>query len=152
VGNKATIITPAITVSTSIYAADDVVGGRLTLTNAMRVSSGTGLLTDILMTCADGETFGSRILLFDTTTASSIADQSPFTWGAGDHAKLLAIVNIATGDFTTIAGDTVAHKQNLNILVAANGSANLYAYVLATGTPTFGAATDLSIRFKFVQD
>ncbi len=118
----------------------------------MRVTSGSGVLQDITLTTADGEALACRILFFDTTTASSIADNAAFAWGAGDHAKFLGYVDVAAGDWITLDSDGVCHKQNLGIVVAANGSQNLYAYILATATPTFTATTDLSVRFKFFQD
>lgn len=152
VGGNSTVITPTVTVTAGAYSAGDVIGGRITLTNAMRITSGTGVWQDLFITTADGETPELWALLFDSTTASSISDNAAFAWGAGDHAKCLAAVHIAAADWLTIGSDGVLHKQNLGIVVAANGSQNLYAYLVAVGTPTFGATSDVVARFKFLRD
>ncbi len=152
VGGETRTIRPSITVTAGAYSAGDVVGGRLTLTNAMRVTSGTGVLQDILMTCADGEAPELWVLLFNATTASSIADNAAFAWGAGDHAKLVGFVHIAPEDWITIGGDTVCPKENLGIVVEANATTNIYVYLVTVGTPTFAATTDVSAAFKFLCD
>jgi hypothetical protein len=152
VGGNSIAITPAITVTAGAYSAADVVGGRQTLTDAMRVTSGTGVLQDIILTTKDGELLEGYILLFDTTTASSIADNAAFVWGSGDQAKLLAFVTVVSANWTVLDGDGVCHKQNLGIVVQANGAKHLYAYFVTTGTPTFGTTSDLGIRYKFQRD
>jgi hypothetical protein len=152
VGGNSAVIRPTITVTAGAYSANDVVGARQTLTNAMRVSSGTGVLQDILITTADGEALAGNILLFNSTTASSIADNAAFAWGAGDHAKLLGIVTVSASDYVTMDSDGICHKQGLGIVVAASGSQSLYAYFVTTGTPTFAATTDLQIAYKFLRD
>jgi hypothetical protein len=138
-GISQAVIRPTIAVTAGAYAAGDVVGGRITLTNAMRTSGGTGKLTDLLITTADGELFECTVLLFDAATASAI----------GDHAKLLARIPVVAADYATLGADGVAHLRNLGVGVAAVGSANLIAYVVATATPTFAATTDLAVAFKF---
>jgi hypothetical protein len=148
-GISQAVIRPTIAVTAGAYSAGDVVGGRITLTNAMRTSGGTGKLTDLLITTADGELFECTVLLFDAATASAIADNAAFAWGAGDHAKLLARIPVVAADYATLGADGVAHLRNLGVGVAAVGSANLIAYVVATATPTFAATTDLAVAFKF---
>jgi hypothetical protein len=152
VGGATAAVTPPITVSTAIYAAGDVIGGRLTLTNAVRITSGTGILQDISMTTADAEALACRILIFDSQPATNPTDNNAFTWGSGDRARLLGVVDVASGDWITVAGTGICHKQQIGMVIAANGSLNLFAFIVATATPQFTAVSDLSVRFKFLQD
>lgn len=149
-GAWATIITPTVTCTAGAYSAGDVIGGRLTLTNAMRITSGTGILQNIILTTADGETPELWIPFFDSATASSIADNAAFAWGSGDHAKFLGAVHVETADWQTRGSDGVYDSGPLARIVAANGSRNLYAYIMAVGTPTFGATTDVTFRSAFL--
>ncbi len=153
VGGHTVVLRPPITVTAGAYSAADVVGGELTLTNALRTSNGSGVLQDIVITTEDGELFQCTILVFDANPAANVADNGAWAWGSGDHDRLLAKVVVGTSDYTTLGGDGVAHMKNLGVGVkGADSSTSLYAYVIATDTPTFSATGDLNIAFKFLQD
>lgn len=152
-GGHVAVIRPTITVTAGAYSAADVVGGELTLTNALRISNGTGVLQDIVITTEDGEAFQCTILVFDANPAANVSDNGAWAWGSGDHDRLIAKVVVATSDYTTLGGDGVAHLKNLGIGVkGADGTTSLYAYIIATDTPTFAATGDLNVAFKFLQD
>jgi hypothetical protein len=149
--NPPTIIRPSITVSLSAYTAGDVVGGEITLTDAMRVTSGSGYLDSVIIHDTDNEKAAFTLLFFDADPAANVADNAAFSWGTGDPAKLLAKVTVATVDYETLATDAVWYRGDMRIPVKANGSKNLYLYIVTTGTPTFTATTDLRMAFGFAQ-
>jgi hypothetical protein len=152
VGGSTTVIRPTITVTAGAYSANDVIGGEITLTNAMRVSSGTGILQSVTIQCADGEAPDITLLFFDSNPASNLADNAAFSWGAGDIARLLGKVEFDAADFATFGGDTIATKTGIGLTLAANGSADLYMYIHANGTPTFTATTDVTMAIGILQD
>lgn len=152
IGGNTKIVTPAITVDTAAYAAGDSIGGKITLTDAMRVSGGTGVLAGITLVDRANQKPALEIFLFESDpSAATITDQSAFVFST-DDTKLVAKVIVTADDWTTIDSKAVADLANLNRVVAASGSKNLYAAIVATGTPDFAAATDLKARFKFFQD
>lgn len=152
VGGHTVVIKPTITVTAGAYSAGDVIGGEIALTSAMRGSGGSGVLTDFILTTADGETPELHVLIFDSNPASNVADNGAFSWGSGDWGRLIGDVHIAAADWYTLGADGVCHKQGVNMGVKASGSADLYCYIVAVGTPTFGATSDLTAAFKFLQD
>lgn len=152
VGGSSVLVTPTVTISTSIYAAGDVIGDELTLTNAMRVSSGSGVLHSIAVFDADNEKAAFDILLFESDPAGTYTDNAAASWNTADFAKFLGRVNVATTDYLTVNSRALAVKTGIGLTVKASGSRNLYAVLIATGTPTYTATTDLTLRFGFLQD
>ncbi len=152
IGGNTVVITPTITVDTAAYAAGDSIGGKLTLTNAMRESGGTGVLSGLTLIDRANQKPALEIFLFDSDpSAATITDNAAFVFGADDF-KVIAKVVVAAADWTTINSKATAELANLNRVVRAVGSRNLFAAVVATGTPTFAASTNLQIEFKFFND
>lgn len=152
VGGAAVVVRPAVTVTAGAYSAGDVVGGELTLTGAVRVTSGSGVLQSLTMHTADGETPELWVLLFDSAPGAALADNAAYAWTAGDEDKLLGAIHVETADWLTVGGDGVLSRNNLGIAVKANGGTALYAYVVCVGTPTFAATTDVTMALTFLQD
>jgi hypothetical protein len=83
---------------------------------------------------------------------TTIADDAAFAPAIADLKKLVAKVEIAADDYTSISDGTAnnayALKQDLNEVYKADGKGNLYAYLVATATPTYAAATDLTVNLS----
>jgi hypothetical protein len=152
VGGRTRIITPVTTVSLTAYTAGDVIGGALTLTNAVRITSGTGVLQSLQLFDAANQKPTGTILLFDASLAGTYADNAAPTWNTADFAKCLGAFPVAASDWVTVNGRAVATVRGVNLAVAANGSQNLYALFIASSTPTFAATGDLRLRFGFLLD
>lgn len=151
-GGHTVVIKPTVTISTSAYAVGDSLAGEITLTSAMRTSGGSGVLTDIVLTDDDAEGSSMTVLIFDADPASTSGANDAFAWGAGDQAKLIGVVQIATGDWITLDSAKIVQKTGLGIGVKAVGSANLFAHIIINEIKTFTAATDVAAAFKFLQD
>ena len=154
VGGSTDQISPTVTVDTAAYSAGDVIGGKLTLTNAMRVSGGTGLLQSLLLIDASGtQKPALEILIFNSDpTASTLTDQATISVHADDVSKVIRKIDISASDWTLIGSKYYADLSPGSRVLKASGSRNLYAAIVAVGTPTFAAATNLSIRFGILRD
>lgn len=152
IGGNTVVVTPTITVDTNAYAAGDCIGGKLTLTNAMRVSGGTGVLSGLVLLDRANQKPALEIFIFEADPSAATATNNAAFVFSTDDLKVIAKVVVAAADWTTINSKATAELANLNRFVAAAGSANLYAVIVATGTPTFAASTNLQVRFKFLQD
>jgi hypothetical protein len=154
VGGPTTIISPTITVSTSpAYTANDVVGGKLTLTDALRVSGGTGILQSLCIIDKGNQKAALEILIFDSNPSSgTYTDNGAFSWNATDGAKLIRRISVLASDYTTFGTAAIADLSTGGKVLKASGSKNLYAVIVTTGTPTYVATTDLIVRFGILQD
>lgn len=153
-GQDTVVITPTLAVSTSIYAALDIVGGKLTLSEAMRTKDGGGILQSITVVDDDNEKADLYILLFDSDPAGTTTDNGAWTPAAGNPAKVLHRIDVLSSDYVTLVTSSlaVASIKNLGLPVEASGGSSLYALIFAVGTPTYTATTDLTVRFGFLRD
>lgn len=158
VGGGTALITPTVTVTSgSAYASGNILGGKLTLTNAMRVSGGSGVWQGLFLQDAANQKPALDILLFDSDPSNgTYTDKTAFTYNASDRPKCIRKFSVAASDWTTIQGGSAVAVADLapgGKPVVASGSRNLYALLVLNGsTPTFAAATDLVVRFGFLQD
>lgn len=143
-------ITPAVSTSPA-YTAGDAVGGKQTLASALRVASGTALLESISITDLGNQKAALEIIIFDSDpAAATITDNAAFAWST-DITKVLGHITVAAADYVTIAGEAVATLSGLNIVLK-GAATTLYAAVVAVGTPTYTATTDLKFRYGILQN
>lgn len=155
IGGTTLNVAPTLTVTASAYAAGNNFGGLLTLTNAVRYSSGTGIWNKVHITDHGNQKPLLDILLFNTATlAATFTDKSAFpTLGTADNAKCIARISILSTDWVTVGGSAFCTKVVGPIAVTASGSANLaVAMNVTSGTPTPASTSDYSIIFGFLCD
>jgi hypothetical protein len=136
-------VTPTITAGA--YGAADVVGGLLTF--SITSPSGAGSINNVRVVDADNEKAACKLYLFSEAPAA-IADNAAFSLALADLKKLIAIIPIASADYTTIGSDAVALVRVTTgdpVAYAADGKGCLYGYLVCDATPTYTAATDLTI-------
>lgn len=145
------IVSPTITVDTAAYQAGDCVGGKITLTDAMRVAGGSGVLQSLTVTDVSNTKPALELLIFNSDpTAATLTDQAAIALST-DVSKVIHRIPIYTSDYTTVASVAFA-DINISKVVEAVGSKNLYLAIAATGAHDFVAATDLKMSFGFLQD
>lgn len=148
------IINPTVTVDTAAYTAQDNIGGKLTLSNAMRVDGGTGILQSILVTDNSDQKPALEIVIFNSDpTASTITDNTPISIASGDMGKVIRRVTVTQSDYVNVGGKYIADiNPGSRLLQSVSGSKDLYAALVATGTPDFVNTTDLNIKFGIMRD
>jgi hypothetical protein len=145
------IVSPTITVSTSVYEAGDCVGGKLTLTDAVRASGGSGVLQTITIVDSSNINPALEIIIFNSNpTAATLTDGSAIAFST-DVSKVIQRIPVYASDYTTVGGVAIA-TITPGMIVQAVGSANLYAALNAVAAHDFVAATDLQVKFGFLQD
>jgi hypothetical protein len=146
---------PTITTTAGAYSSGDCVGGLLTLTGASRSSNGTTTMVSAVIKDDANQKQPLTILVFDSdpSSGSTIIDSTAFAYGATAFSKQVAKINVSASDYETIDGKASADLPALGRLLTASGGSNLYAVVITTGTPTYGASsTALSMNIGFYQD
>lgn len=140
------------TTNASAYEAGDAVGGKITITNAMRTSGGTGILQSIHLIDKANQKAAMELLIFESDpSAATITDDTAFTYST-DISKQIARIPIATADYVTINSIATVNLGGLSKVLKASGSANLYAALITTGTPTYVTTSDIIISFGILQD
>lgn len=148
------LVAPTLAVTAALYAAGNNVGGLLTLTNAMRVSGGSGLLQSLVIADHANQKAPLDVLLFSAPPAATFADKAAFpTLSVADDALVLTRISLLATDYATIGGSAFVSLRGLGIVVAAAAAAQtLYAAINTSGTPTYAATTDLVAQFGFLRN
>lgn len=131
-----------LTIDTNVYAAADVVGGLQTY--AVNSASGYVTLDSVRIIDDDNEKAAYHLYLFNAAP-TAILDQAVLAGLVlADLKALVGVVAIAAADQATINGNAYGVKASLGLkLYIPNGK--LYAYLSCDATPTFTAATDLTL-------
>lgn len=142
-------VTPTITAGA--YAASDCVGGKITITSAMRTSGGSGIWQSLHIIDKGNQKANLVIQIFNADpTAATLTDNSPIAHST-DISKVIRTIIVASTDYQTVGGEGFA-DVNIAQTVAAVGSANLYACVMCVATPTYTSTSDLIFDFGFIQN
>jgi hypothetical protein len=152
VGGKTFVLKVNPTISTAAYVAGYTVGAIQTLTNAVTISSGTGILESLILLDKSNQKAAMDIFIFESNpAAATTTDHAAFVFST-DNLKVIARVSLMATDYATVNGQGIAVKSGLGIAVKANGSANLYAVAVTSGTPTYTGANDLQWVWGILQD
>ena len=158
VGARAIVIAPTTAVDTNAYQADDALTGVLTLTDAANVNGGSGriVFSQILDLLNANSALSIEAFIFNVTPAGAAAANAAFTFSDADMAAIQGRILFTDNATIGAAGSiTSRHYQSDRVVpfTCASDSKNLYVqFILRTGTPTFGAATQIVPSFRVEQD
>lgn len=149
----ATIFTKAITVTAGAYAAGACVGGKQTFANAVRLADRSGSIDSIIIADKAKQNAALAVVFFDSDpSATTFTDNAALTVADADLFKIIGVINVLASDYQAFADNSVATVKCQGMDFVANGSANIYATIVAVGTPTYAATTDLQLKVKIRQD
>jgi hypothetical protein len=152
VGGNSAVVTLSFTVSTTpAYTSGDVIGGKVTIANALRTAGKNALLQDLfLFDNANQKPAGSLLFFNADPSAATTTDNSAFAYST-DTTKQCGRVDITASDWMTINGKASLHLKNIGAMLSASGT-TLYAVFVTTSTPTYTATTDLSGAIGLLRD
>jgi len=144
-------VTP--TISTTIYASGDVLGGLQTISNAVRKSGGSGTILSILvLDKTQAQRAAMDLLIFDRSVTVA-ADNAAVAMSDADMANCLGVISI--GPYNTAFPGTplnsISTLINVGLPIVCNG-ADLYFVPVVRATPTYGTTSDLTFIFTILQD
>lgn len=138
----------ALTVTLDAYTANDVVGGLITFEVGSAGGGGTVRWVRLVDDHNQSEPY---VLYLFNAAPTVIANDAAFAPAVADLNKLVGRVVIAATDYSTINSNGWAMVDELALDYTADGGA-LYGYLVATDTPDYNAATDLTIALHVWAD
>lgn len=139
------------TISTSIYASGDNVGGEMVFANANRASGLYGVIESVVIGDKANQMTTLDFLFFDRAQTGTATDNSPFDPNDADLPNFLGGVTVMGGDYFTMSDNAVGSVTGLRIPIKPNAT-SLYGYMVVRATPTFASTTDLTITLTIAQD
>lgn len=146
--NQNVIYTVTPTITAGAYTGGDVIGGLIEI--EIKGAGGGGTLRRLVIADDADQKAAMTVYLF-TAEPSAIADNAAFAPTIADLQKLVGVVPVAAGDYTTINSNAYGIVDDLGIDFFVTGG-TLYAYAVLTSNTTYAAATDLTFRFGYWQD
>lgn len=137
-----TILRVSPTVTVGAYSANDVVGGTLTFTGI-----NSGILRAVTVVDQAKQAGALQLVLFDTLP-TDIADNGTFDIADADLLNVIGAVHLtdtAGADKFDFTDNKIYMRQGLSIPVKRVGAA-IYGFLIALGTPTFAATTDVQVQ------
>lgn len=150
VSTKTKVVESTPTISTSIYASGDQVGGAISFSNAAASRVFTGVISSVTIIDQDKEGADFDVVFFDTSFTSS-GDNNAFNPSDANNLNVICVVNLTTdASFST---NGISYATNVNCpFDLGEGNTTLYAALVVRGTPTYTATSDLTLRVGILQD
>jgi hypothetical protein len=151
VGGFSASVVDSTAVSTAAYSANDIVAGLRTL--HLPRTSGYGCVLQSIAVTDNADQKAELIFVFFNAdpSASTVADHGAFTLHANDVAKVIGTVKVLAADYYDAGSVSIALKTGIG-LVLSSADEHIYCITIATGTPDYVAAEDLSIAFGVLRD
>lgn len=142
-------VTP--TVDTSAYGSGDRLGSIQTLTGACEVAGKAAVLESVTIVDKSNQKAAMTLLFFESLPTVASSDNTALDISDAQMAKCVGVVSIANTDYAD-ASSSAAGCKTFDLPMRSAGAADLYVVVKSGGTPTYGAATDLTFKYVFRQD
>lgn len=131
--------------STSIYAADDVLFEPVEITGAGRDNLGTGQINAVTLTDAAKQASEIDLYFFATNPTAVFTVNTPFVPTLGAVQALVGKVHIDSADY-----ETTTHASWVQAVLPAPipyvcGVTSLWVVGVTRGTPTYATASDLTL-------
>lgn len=144
-------VTPVI--STGIYAIGDSIGSLFAFDFTTVAGYVAGLWRGAVIRALrvfddDNEKAGCTLYLFKSAP-TTVADNAAWAPSYADLKKFSSRVAIATGDYTTVNSNAFVLQEALDIHLGVSSTV-MYGILVATGTPTFSAVSDLTIEIDAI--
>jgi hypothetical protein len=134
-----------IPTGTAAYAANNLVGGKITFGNAERRPSVGGRIRTIVVGDQEGKNAPGTLWLFDADpTASTFTDKAVLNVASADVSKIIAAVPIGSTDYVAIGTFVKSIATEKGLEIPYNGA--LYGAFQVAGSFSWAGSTSLSVR------
>lgn len=142
-------VTP--TVDTAIYASGELMGGKLTISNAARLGVYTGTISSVIISDLDSDAVDIDVVYFKSDPSSTtFTDQAAFDIADADLLKIVCVVSVT--DYFVFSDNSVGIAQNANCPFDLGDGTTLYAALVSRGTPDYATASDLTLTTGIYPD
>lgn len=135
---------------TSIYAAGDLIGGKLTLSPAVLAAAGGGVIQSIVLVDQANQKAPIDIVFFGSDpSGTTFTDQAALDIADADVLNIVGVVSVAASDYVSFADNAVATLRP-SMAFKLDSGITLYAALVCRGTPTYAASGDLQLTITII--
>jgi hypothetical protein len=152
-GGYTTQIQATPTVQAAAYAAGQCVGGLITLANAGRVTSGSGLVQAMTASFVSGVLPSLDIILFNANpTGSTLTDKTTAAVATADLAKVIGIIHLTDATLLGATTPSFCQGEQQAMPFKLPSGTSLYASVVTRTAITLTSTTDMVVSANLLQD
>lgn len=141
-------VTPVV--DTAVYASGDLLVATTEIPYAVTDHGGGALFTSLQIQDAGAQAVAFKVYVMAVNTSFGTINAAPNISDANiTAAKVQAIVDVATSDWVTLNGSSMASRTFSFPVRAASSQSLYFAVVNGSGSPDYVAATDLVFGFGF---
>ena len=136
------------------YSSGDVLGSLNTISDAVAEGKSSCKLDSLVVLDAANQKSAIDLVFFNEAPTTSFgADNDPYALNDSDLSKLIGRITVGGSDYVSSSTTNAeATLRNLELtLQAIAQSKALYVVAVSRGTPTYGSATDLTLKFGLEQ-
>ena len=145
--NKVIYVTPVI--DTAVYASGDLIADTTEIPFAVTHIGGSSRFLSLNIQDAGAQAVAFKVYVMAVNKSFGTINSAPNISDANiTAAKVQAIIDIATSDWVTLSGSSMA-SRTFEFPVKAVAQSLYFAIVNGAGGPDYVAATDLVLGFGF---
>jgi hypothetical protein len=160
--SKIIVFTPVV--STGAYSAGDQVGGLTLLSEAVNHDGGYAVIQSITVIDKAKQKAALSLFFFDDVPTITSVDNGAFD--LTDAQAVLSCLGhalVPSANYQDSSSNSIATTLNVGLLLRSRAGKNavpfatgatprdIWCVIMTTGTPTYGAASDLCIKLGFEQ-
>jgi len=150
IGNTVTL-TSTLTVTATAYEALDLVGGKNTLSGAVRASAGSGVIQSVVIADQAAQAGSYDVVYWSADpSGTTFTDEAALDIADADLLKIICVIPVTTT--ATFNDNGVSASNNAGCAFEVPSGTSIYMAVVARSTPTFAANTDVQVRTTILQD
>lgn len=152
VSGRTVVVSATPTISSgSAYAAGDLVGTKMSFSDAVRVDGGGGLLHTVTVSDLGKQGAVLDLVLFDSDpSATTFTDNDPLDVADADLTKIVGVVQVLA--YTDFADNSVAVEPAAGVVFKLASGTTLYGALVARTAPTYASTSDLKVRLGIMQN
>lgn len=145
--------TTAVTTNTVAYQSGDNFGGIIPVPLAVRNSSGTAILNDIVIWSTESQAPSITIDIWSASPTGTFTNNSAQV--INDVTNYLGSINVSASDYVTLGTISRATISGIGLAVFASSGQNIYSTIVATGSgsPVWISSTNgFTVKYGLLQD
>lgn len=145
------LVTVTPTISTSIYASGDEVGGLMTFTSILPDAVLGGQIVSAAIVDKAAQNAALDLFIYDRSITVA-ADNAATSVSDADALFCQGVISFSAGNYASPGANSIAVRSGVGIAVKANASGHLYGHLVVRGTPTYAATSDIQVTLAVKAD
>lgn len=147
------VIDVTLTVDTGgAYSAGEVVCDTAEIAGVLTSRSGRAILQSLTVIDKSDQKAALSLIFLKSNVSLGTKNDTPNVSDSNAGSAVIGVVPVAAADYVDLGGVAAATVRNIGLILQPDHpDTGLYVSAITSGTPTYGAASDLSLKLGFLR-